>query len=261
MYANIYLQLADNGVATLSLNRPSSSNAFDAKTIEEMISALEETANNDRVRVLLVSSSGKHFSAGADIQWMKSMAHMSEQENLADAARLALLMRLLHQFPKPTIAQVQGAAFGGATGLIACCDIALATEDSRYCFSEVKIGLIPAVISPYVIRAIGARNASRLFLTAEVFDAAAARQYGLVHAVYSTTDIHQETEILINQLLKNGPCALTRAKQLIDRVAGSRLDDSLVKYTVEAIAKTRVSAEGQEGLQAFLDKRQPAWME
>lgn len=261
MYSNISLQLANNGVATLSLNRPSTSNAFDAQTIEEMIAAIKEAANSDSVRALLVTGSGKHFSAGADIQWMKSMAQMSEQENIADAARLATLMQSLDRFPKPTIAQVQGAAFGGATGLIACCDIALATDDSRYCFSEVKIGLIPAVISPYVIRAIGARNASRLFLTAEVFDAAAARQYGLVHAVYSASDIQRETGILIAQILKNGPCALTRAKQLIDRVAGSPLDESLITYTVEAIAKTRVSAEGQEGLQAFLDKRQPAWME
>lgn len=261
MYSNISLQLANNGVATLSLNRPSTSNAFDAQTIEEMIAAIEEAANSDRVRALLVTGSGKHFSAGADIQWMKSMAQMSEQENIADAARLATLMQSLDRFPKPTIAQVQGAAFGGATGLIACCDIALATDDSRYCFSEVKIGLIPAVISPYVIRAIGARNAGRLFLTAEVFDAAAARQYGLVHAVYRASDIQRETGILIDQILKNGPCALTRAKQLVDRVAGSPLDESLITYTVEAIAKTRVSAEGQEGLQAFLDKRQPAWME
>lgn len=261
MYNTISFQLDDNGVATLSLNRPSMSNAFDAKTIEEMIDALKAAASNDQVRVLLVSGSGKNFSSGADIQWMKSMAKMSKDDNLADAARLSTLMQLLHQFPKPTIALVHGAAFGGAIGLIACCDIALATDDSRYCFSEVRIGLIPAVISPYVIRAIGARNASRLFLTAEVFDATAAMQYGLVHEICCASEMHQKVSNLVKQLLNNGPFALTRAKQLIDRVTGSPLDEALIAYTIEAIAKTRVSAEGQEGLQAFLDKRKPAWME
>lgn len=260
MFRSIEFSVAPNGVATLALNRPQASNAFDANTIAEMLSAIAQAESSPAVRVLLIKGNGKHFSAGADLNWMRSMADMTEAENIQDAGQLAKLMKAIHDFPKPTIAQVQGSAFGGATGLIACCDIAIASDDSRYCFSEVKLGLIPAVISPYVIRAIGARHASKLFLTAEVFSAQLAQDIGLVHAIGTADELQICVANTVNQLLANAPVALGKAKALIHHVDSGPLDDNMVRHTVEAIANIRISEEGREGLRAFLEKRTPAWM-
>ncbi|WP_207063588.1 enoyl-CoA hydratase/isomerase family protein [Motiliproteus sp. SC1-56] len=252
----------DRGVATLTLNRPEVHNAFDDAIIAALIQHLEAVAENPEVRVLVLRSEGKNFSAGADLNWMRRMAENSFDDNMVDARGLARLMQLLNDLPQPTIALVQGAAFGGAVGLAACCDMVVATHASRFCLSEVKIGLIPAVISPYVVRAIGERQARRYFLTAETFDADLAQHWGLVHQVVAeTAQLDAAAEALIAQLLGNSPQAIAQAKQLIDAVANRPTDAAVIEDTARRIAEIRVSAEGQEGLSAFLNKRKPSWIQ
>lgn len=260
--AESYLELSvsPQGVASLTLNRPEVHNAFDDVMIEQIIDALQQLAENPAVRLLLLKANGKNFSAGADLNWMRSMAAKDYQQNLDDAGRLAELMRSLDRFPKPTIALVQGAAFGGALGLVACCDIALAEPKASFCLSEVKIGLIPAVISPYVMRAIGERASRRYFLTAERFFAEEALRLGLVHQLVPEGGLAEAAEKLCQQLLQNSPAAVTAAKQLIADVDQQPINAALIAHTSEAIARIRVSAEGQEGLTAFLTKRSPAWL-
>lgn len=258
----VLLQISDQGVATLTLNRPEVHNAFDASIIAALIESLEATDRNPQVRVLVLRSNGRNFSAGADLGWMKRMAHNSHQENLDDAGQLARLMEALNNHSKPTIALVQGAAYGGAVGLAACCDIVIATEQTRFCLSEVKIGLIPAVISPYVVRAIGERLARRYFLTAEPFGAKIAADAGLVHQVVAHDDqLERACERFIAQLRRNSPQAMHAAKALIFAVSQKPIDTAVVDDTAHRIADIRVSAEGQEGLGAFLDKRSPNWIE
>jgi methylglutaconyl-CoA hydratase len=256
------LTTIDNrGVARLTLNRPDVHNAFDDHLIGALINALTELDNNNDVRVLILNSNGKNFSAGADLNWMRSMAQKNLAQNLEDAGQLAELMRRLDQFSKPTIAQVQGAAFGGALGLIACCDMAVATKKASFCLSEVKIGLIPAAISPYVMRAIGEKASRRYFLTAERFFADEAHRLGLVNILVDDNDaLEPESEKLITALLNNSPAALTAAKSLIAAVAEKVIDDTVIADTSRRIAEIRVSTEGQEGLTAFLNKRQPNWI-
>jgi methylglutaconyl-CoA hydratase len=211
--------------------------------------------------VVVVRSEGEHFSAGADLTWMRRMADNSREDNLADARQLAKLMALLNQMPKPVIGLIQGAAFGGAVGLAACCDIVIATETASFCLSEVKLGLIPATISPYVVRAIGERSARRYFLSAEVFSARAAQNMGLVHIVCSDTDaLQKECDIMVRQLSGNGPKSLLEAKDLIAAVSQQPITDELIEDTSKRIARIRVSKEGQEGLNAFLDKRKASWV-
>ena len=248
------------GIATLTLDRAEKHNAFDDALIAELIQVLKEVAQDDAVRILLLRASGKSFSAGADLNWMRRMADYDDAQNHADAMQLAELMQRLNNLPKPTIAQVQGAAFGGGVGLVACCDIAIASEQALFCLSEVKLGLIPGVISPYVIQAIGTRAARRYMLSAERFDARQACQLGLVHEVVASAELDARVEDLVKVLLANGPAALTAAKDLILTLSGRPIDDAVIEETARRIASIRASAEGREGLNAFLEKRNPSWI-
>lgn len=248
------------GVASLVLNRPEVHNAFDDLMIAELIAQLDSLAANNQVKVLILKSNGKNFSAGADLNWMRSMAKKDYQQNLDDAAGLASLMHKLDTFPKPTLVLVQGAAYGGAVGLVACCDIALAEENASFCLSEVKIGLIPAVISPYVMRALGERQSRRYFLTAERFSALTAATLGLVHQVVSNDTLENQAEPLVQALLQNSPAAVSAAKHLLQQIYNKNINNEVIAHTTQAIAEIRVSAEGQEGLSAFLEKRKPNWL-
>jgi methylglutaconyl-CoA hydratase len=251
--------VASSGVATLTLNRPEVHNAFDDHLIAELSHKLRELDHQASVRVVVLAAAGKSFSAGADLNWMKRMARYSEAENLRDAVALASLMRTLNQMVKPTIARVQGPAYGGGVGLVACCDIAIAGRAASFALSEVRLGLIPAVISPYVIAAIGAHNARRYFLTAERFDANAALRIGLVQEVVDDAALDAAVERTVSELLKGGPKAIGAAKDLIAHVAGRPIDQHLAEETAARIARIRVTPEGREGIEAFLDKRPPDW--
>ncbi len=251
-------QQQEEDTASLILNRPHVGNAFNAELIEELITALEYLAGQP-IRVLIFKGNGKHFSAGADLNWMKNSANLTEQENYEDAQRLALLLKRLNQFPTPTIAVVQGAAFGGAVGLASACDIAIGTPASRFCLSEVKIGLIPAVISPYVLQTMGHRQARRYFLTAEVISGQQALELGLLHECVSEEQLEEAVHSLAQNITKNAPLATRQAKQLLADIAQQPLDSALIDLTCKKVAAIRVSSEGQEGLSAFLEKRDPAW--
>ncbi|MDO3722796.1 enoyl-CoA hydratase/isomerase family protein [Marinobacter sp. chi1] len=257
----VLLRRRDAGVTEVVLNRPDKRNAFDDVIIQELIGALEEVNADPDTRVVVLRSEGKHFSAGADLGWMRRMADNSHQDNLDDSRELARLMNVLNHLSKPVIGLVQGAAFGGAVGLAACCDIVIATEKSSFCLSEVKLGLIPAVISPYVVRTIGERQARRYFLSAEVFSARQAQDFGLVHIVCDDLDaMDQHCDELIQQLAHNGPKAMTAAKDLIFAVSQKPIDTAVIEDTARRIADIRVSDEGQEGLGAFLNKRKANWV-
>jgi len=254
------LQLHRDGpVARLRMTRPQVHNAFDAGLVAALTAALDEVAGDAAIRVLVLEAEGASFSAGADLNWMRGMAAASEAENREDSLALARLMRTLDELPKPTIASVQGAAFGGGVGLVACCDIAIGVPQAKFGLTEAKLGLLPAVISPYVIAAIGARQARRWFATAEIFDAAEALRIGLLHAVVNATALDTAVQRQVELLLKAGPDASASAKRLVRDVAshadGARHDAD----NAALIARLRVSPEGQEGLSAFLDKRKPAW--
>jgi methylglutaconyl-CoA hydratase len=251
-------ELDERGVATLTLNRPDVHNAFDAALIAELNTAIDHYSKHPHVRLLVLRASGKSFSAGADLGWMKRMAGYSREDNLADALELERLMRGLYDFPKPTLVLVQGAAYGGAVGLVSCCDIALASTEASFSLSEAKLGLAPAVISPYVIAAIGARQAGRYFLTAERFSADTALALDLVHEVVEHDALEGTGENMITTLLANGPVALMACKAALRRIAPASSPE-LSAWTTELIASLRTSQEGQEGLSAFFEKRAPAW--
>ncbi len=257
---NIKYHIDNRGVATITLDRPDRHNAFDDVMIEELTDAFSLADSNDDVRVLVLDAKGKSFCAGADVNWMKKMASYSVEENKADADKLAGMLNTLYLFRKPTIAKVQGAAYGGAVGLIACCDIAIGSRLSKFCLSEVKLGLVPATISPYVIQAMGLREAKRLFITAEVISSRRARRLGLLHESVSESDIDEVVEGILAQTIKNGPAAVTKAKQLAINITGKEINQQLIDETSHCIADIRVSREGQEGLGAFLEKRAPAWV-
>ncbi len=249
-----------DGIAEVVLNRPDKRNAFDDVIIQQLISTLTEVNADNRVKVVILRSEGKHFSAGADLGWMRRMADNSHQENLDDARQLARLMEVLNTLHKPVIGLVQGAAYGGAVGLAACCDIVIATATASFCLSEVKLGLIPAVISPYVVRAIGERQARRYFISAEIFTAQQAQEYGLVHIVCGDVDaMEQSSNELLQQLAMNGPEAMKAAKDLVFAVSHKPINGDVIEDTARRIADIRVSAEGQEGLSAFLNKRKANW--
>ena len=257
--SNPLLNLRDGPVARLRLNRPELHNAFDAVLIAALTGALEAIANDDSVRVVVLEGDGASFSAGADLNWMRGMATASEAENRDDALALARLMRALDELPRPTIARVHGAAFGGGVGLVACCDIAIGSAEAKFGLTESRLGLLPAVISPYVIEAIGPRQARRWFATGETFDAATALQIGLLHQVVPGEDLDAAVQRQVDLLLKAGPVAAASAKALVRRVAGQNDRDRLDADNAALIARLRVSEEGQEGLGAFLDKRKPRW--
>lgn len=249
---------SSGGIATLTLNRPETRNAFDDALIAELGDALVRLDQDPTVRVVVLTGADKTFSSGADLGWMKRMAGFDADANRADALKLAGLMRTLDTLSKPTVARVNGAAFGGAVGLVACCDIAVSVDLAKFSLSEVRLGLVPAVIAPYVVRAIGTREARRWFLTADAFDAATAQRIGLVHEVVSFAALDYTVKSQVTALLQGGPTALAAAKRLVARVSAP-LDEALIAETAELIATLRVSPEGQEGLSAFLEKRKPNW--
>ena len=248
-------------VARVVLNRPDVHNAFDDALIAELTTALGALDADSGVRAVLLTGAGASFSAGADLNWMRRMAQAGEAENRADAERLAALMRTLNFLSKPTIARVNGAAYGGGVGLVACCDVAIAADGAKFGLTEVKLGLVPAVISPYVIAAIGARHARRLFVTGEIFDASEALRIGLVDTLVAPAGLDAAVDDALDLLAKGGPQAQAEAKQLALRIGGMT-KQSAERADVDnaaLIARLRVSAEGQEGLGAFLDKRKPRW--
>lgn len=256
----VLFNLDHYGTATVTLNNPDKHNAFDDEIIAQLTAIFMEIAECDYIRVMILASTGKSFSAGADLAWMKRMASYSFQENLADASALANMLKALNFLPQTTIAQIQGAAFGGAVGLASCCDIVIASNKASFCLSEVKLGLIPATISPYVINAIGQKASRRYFQTAERFFADKAQQLGLVDEIVSLEELENTVINMVNMILKNGPHAVREAKQLALDVAHREIDEDLLINTSERIAAIRVSEEGQEGLTAFFEKRPANWI-
>jgi methylglutaconyl-CoA hydratase len=247
------------GVARVTLNRPELRNAFDDELINKLHRAFEDVSKDKSVRVMVLAGNGPAFCAGADLNWMKRMAGYGHDENLADARALAEMLAALDRMPKPTIARVHGPAFAGGTGLVAACDIAVGAPQARFCLSEAKLGLSPATISPYVIRAMGERNARRYFLTAEAFDADEALKIGMLSVLAPADELDATIDSLIGHLLAGGPEAHARIKALIRAVAGRPPDDALVAETAKRIAEIRGSPEGKEGIAAFLEKRKASW--
>lgn len=247
------------GVATVTLNTPEKHNAFDDGIIEYLGNLFTKVATRSDIRIVVLASNGKSFSAGADLGWMKRMADYSYEENLADAESLAHMLKALNFLPQTTIAKVQGAAFGGAVGLASCCDIVIASDRASFCLSEVKLGLIPATISPYVVNAMGQKACRRYFQTAERFTANTAQQLGLVDEVTQPSKLDETVDDLIQTILNNGPDAVRQAKQLALDVANEEINSELIGITSERIAAIRVSDQGQEGLNAFFEKRKPQW--
>ena len=251
----------DLGVGIITLNRPERHNAFDDALIAELSTAIDQMVVDPAVRVLVISSTGKSFCAGADLNWMKRAATYSSDENLRDARVLAGMLRKLAQCPKPTVARIQGPAYGGGVGLVACCDVAIATFDAQFSLTEVKLGLIPAVISPHVIAAIGERYARRYMLTAERFSAAEAYRIGLLHElVTDDAALDEAVGEIVDAMLNNAPGAMTECKELISAVAWRPLSPQIVEDTAQRITRLRAGVEGREGMSAFLEKRKPTWV-
>jgi methylglutaconyl-CoA hydratase len=250
-----------NGVATVTLNRPGIHNAFDETLIEKLTQTFVALDDDRDVRVVVLAGAGRSFCAGADLNWMKRMAAFDDAENLRDATALAAMLRALYALSKPTIARVHGAAYGGGVGLVAASDIAIAVPEATFALTEAKLGLIPATIGPYVIEAIGARQARRYFLTAERFGAADALRMGLVHEVVALSQIDERIDDFIAALRMAGPAAQLECKALIRGVAHRPIDADVISGTAGHIAAVRASAEGKEGVAAFLAKRRPAWLD
>lgn len=249
-----------SGVATITLTQPEIRNAFSDEVIAEISAAFRAVAQRPDVRAVVLAAEGPAFCAGANLNWMRRMAEYSRDENRDDAGLLAEMLRTIYECPKPTIARVQGDVYAGGMGLVACCDMAVAAEGAGFCLSEVKIGLIPATISPYVIRAMGARASHRYFLTGERFSAAEARRIGLVHEVVPAEQLDSVVDGWLKHLLGAGPEAVRACKRLVIDVAEREINEHLIAATVEGIADIRASSEGKEGVQAFLNKRKPNWL-
>ncbi|MDB5967073.1 MAG: enoyl-CoA hydratase/isomerase family protein [Polaromonas sp.] len=255
-----YLELeVAAAVATVTLNRPDVRNAFNEEVIAELTQVFVELDGCDDVRCVVLAANGKAFCAGADLNWMRRMADYTHAQNLADAAQLATMMRTIFECRKPTIARIQGDVYAGGTGLVAACDIAVTVDTAGYCLSEVRLGLIPATISPYVIRAMGPRAAHRYFLTAERFDAVEALRIGFVHEVVTADELDARVAGLASALVNAGPQAVRLCKKLVLDVAGQEITQKLIDMTVAGIADVRVTPEGREGVQSFLQKRKPNW--
>lgn len=254
-------EIHESGLCEVSLDRPKVHNAFDDQLIKELTELLEKLQNDKRIRLLVLKGEGKSFSAGADLNWMRAMADFSWKQNYQDSLGLATLMATLANFTRPTLALVHGSAFGGGVGLVACCDFAIAAESTKFSLSETKLGLIPAVISPYVVRAIGKRQAFRAFYSAEIFDAKEARKMGLVQFTISDDDFKKDSKAYIEKILNNGPEAIYQAKHLIEHVADKPVTEDIIRDTAQKIADIRATAEGKEGVTAFLEKRKPNWDE
>jgi methylglutaconyl-CoA hydratase len=248
-----------DGVARVTLNRPELRNAFDDQVIDELKRIFESLGADKSVRTVVLAGNGPAFCAGADLNWMKRMAGYGHAENLADARALAGMLAALDRLPKPTIARVHGPVFAGGTGLVAACDVAVGTPEAKFCFSEAKLGLSPATISPYVMRAIGEREARRYFLTAEVFDAAEAFRIGMLSILVPTEELDSTIQNLVKHILAGGPEAHASIKALIRAVAGKTVDAALIDDTARRIAEIRASPEGKEGIASFLEKRKASW--
>jgi len=246
------------GVFTITLNKPEKHNAFDEVMISELISTLHYVAKQSDIRIVCLQANGKSFCSGADLNWMKRMSTFSRNENFADANKLSELMQTLVELPQPTVAIVQGNAFGGGVGLVACCDIVIASDIAQFCLAEVKLGLIPAVISPYIVDAIGMRHAKRYMLTAEMISTEVAKQLGLIHKIVPLDNINNIRDEMLKVLIANGPQALKAVKECCAEINNVN-DEALRQKLVQKIAKIRVSSEAQEGMQAFFAKRKPKW--
>jgi methylglutaconyl-CoA hydratase len=253
-------QSVQSAVATITLDRPEVRNAFNDELIARLTLAFHELGARDDVRCIVLAGNGPAFCAGADLNWMKRMAGYTREENLEDASKLARMLEVIYRCPKPTVARVQGDVYAGGTGLVAACDMAVAVDSAQFCLSEVKLGLIPATISPYVVRAMGARASHRYFLTAERFSAVEALRVGLVHEVVQAGELDGRLVEIVQALVNAGPEAVKACKKLLHDVAGHDITPGLVRRTVEGIADIRVSDEGREGIQSFLGKRKPNWM-
>lgn len=261
MSDKVLLSKDERGIATVTLNAPGVANAFDAAVIAALFETFEALSKDDTVRVVILRGNGKHFSAGADLNWMKAAASQSQPENFQDALRLADMLSALDTLPRPTIARVQGAAMGGGTGLCACCDIVVATETAKFAFSEVRMGIVPGTISPYSLRAIGGRAARRYFLTGERFDARRAYELGLVHELVTNEEaLDDAIEAIIAELVKGGPKAQRAAKDLIFALDGKEVDDTVRRESADRIAKQRATEEAKGGFDAFLEKRPAPWI-
>lgn len=258
-HPHILLETDASGIATVTLNRPDKHNAFNGDVIAELTAAFNAVAGDKFARVLVFRANGANFCAGADLEWMKRTAGFSLDENLRDAASLADMLETLNFLPVPAIARVQGAALGGGAGLVCCCDIAVAANNASFAFSEVKLGLIPATISPYIVRAIGPRAARRYCLTAERFDAQKALALGLVSEIATDDTLDHCVARLVDSILQNGPDAVRATKRLLFDVAEQDLNEELLRATSERIAQTRATDEAREGIAAFLEKRAPDW--
>ena len=258
-YQTLTISVADK-VATVTLNRPDLRNAFNEHAIAELGLAFDELGRNELVRAIVLAANGPAFCAGADLNWMKKMAGYSHAENQEDAARLADMLRTIYLCPKPTVAKVQGDCYAGGMGLVAACDIVIAAEGVNFCLSEVKLGLIPATISPYVIKAMGEQAARRYFLTAERFDAAAALRMGFAHEVVAPEALDTTVAGVVKALVSNSPHAVGEAKKLVREVVGQPVSDDLLFETAQRIAAIRASSEGREGVASFLEKRKPGWL-
>ncbi|MDX9968366.1 MAG: enoyl-CoA hydratase/isomerase family protein [Hydrogenophaga sp.] len=248
-------------IARITLTRPEVRNAFNDEVIQQLKATFASVGARDDVRAVVLAAEGPAFCAGADLNWMRRMADYTRAENLADAGELAAMLRTIYECPKPTIARVQGDVYAGGTGLVAACDVVVSLETAAYCLSEVRLGLIPATISPYVIRAMGARAAHRYFLTAERFSAAEAHRIGFVHELAATTeDLDAQVDGFVKAFLAASPNALRACKRLVQDVAEREIGAALIASTVEGIADIRATDEGREGVQSFLQKRKPSWL-
>lgn len=258
-YQTLTIAIADK-VATVTLNRPELRNAFNEHAIAELALAFDELGRSDTVRAIVLAANGPSFCAGADLNWMKKMAGYSHEENQDDALRLADMLRTIYLCPKPTVAKVQGDCYAGGMGLVAACDIVVAVDTAGFCLSEVKLGLIPATISPYVIKAMGEQAARRYFLTAERFDAVEAHRIGVAHEVVAADALDATVTGIVKALVNNSPNAVKEAKTLVREIVGQPVDDALLNDTAGRIAAIRSSLEGREGVASFLEKRKPTWL-
>jgi methylglutaconyl-CoA hydratase len=258
-YQTLAIEIADR-VATLTLNRPDVRNAFNEITIAELALAFDELGRIDDVRAIVLAANGPAFCAGADLNWMKKMAGYSHSENSEDAGKLADMLRTIYECPKPVVAKVQGDCYAGGMGLVAACDIAVAVTSASFCLSEVKLGLIPATISPYVIKAMGEQAARRYFLTAEKFSAQEAHRIGFVHDIVGAESLDAHVAAIVKALVTSSPNAVREAKVLVRDITGKAIDSAMMVDTAERIARIRASEEGREGVASFLEKRKPTWL-
>ncbi|KQV51725.1 enoyl-CoA hydratase [Massilia sp. Root335] len=259
-YQTLTVTITDR-IGQVTLDRPDVRNAFNEQSIAELALAFDELGRNELVRAIVLAANGPAFCAGADLNWMKKMAGYSDSENRADAMRLADMLRTIYVCPKPVVAKVQGDCYAGGMGLVAACDVVVAVDTANFCLSEVKLGLIPATISPYVIKAMGEQAARRYFITAERFDANEARRIGFVHETVPAEELDTQVAAIVQALANNSPNAVREAKQLVREIVGQSVTEALLEDTANRIAGIRASLEGREGVASFLEKRRPSWLE